>query len=217
VKNILSWATLVAVCAGLQFSPSQVAAQRSDGAPEVAILDLAYIYENHVRFKALNEEMRRDVEAAENDLKIKREELQKMIEKLEDYRRNSPEYRELEEEITRLQAKLQADVNLQKKAFMEQEARNYFTVYQEVTEAIKIYCDKHGIVLVLRFNGNPIDQENPQEVVKALNNTVLHYHKNIDITPHILAMVNKNRRPTPTIDPGTTNGGPKSKTGVKQR
>jgi Skp family chaperone for outer membrane proteins len=224
VKNILSWATLVAVCAGLQFSPSRAAAQqRSEAAPEVAILDLAYIYENHVRFKALNEEMRRDVEAAENDLKVKREELQKMIEKLEDYRRNSPEYRELEEDITRLQAKLSADVNLQKKSFMEQEARNYFTVYQEVTEAIKTYCDRHGIVLVLRFNGNPIDQEKPEEVVKALNNTVLHYHKDIDITPHILAMVNGNvnkSRPTrPTYNPGTTKGDTKPKTGVptKQR
>jgi Skp family chaperone for outer membrane proteins len=201
---------MVAVCAGVQFSPSQAAAQRLETAPQVAILDLAYIYANHVRFKELNEAMRREVMAAEEELKGNKEDLQKLVDKLDDYRRNSPEYRDLEEEITRKQAKLQADVNLQKKAFMEMEAKNYFTVYQEVTDAIKSYCEKHGILLVLRFNGDPIDADNPQEVVKALNNTVLHYHKEIDITPHILAMVNKSRKgpsnPVPPItrDPRKT-------------
>ncbi|HUY31380.1 MAG TPA: OmpH family outer membrane protein [Pirellulales bacterium] len=216
MKNILSWATLVAIGFGVQLSPSPAAAQRPEAVPQVAILDLAYIYANHVRFKAVNEDMRREVEAAENDLKASREELQKMVEKLDDYRRNSPEYRELEEEITNRQAKLGADVNLRKKNFAEQEARNYYTVFQEVTEAIKRYCDERGIVLVLRFNGDPIDSENPQEIVKALNNTVLHYHKEIDITPHILAMVNgsgKGRTTArPPINPGTAR--PDKKTGV---
>ncbi len=161
MKKILSWATVAAIGIGVSLSPSRAAAQRPEAVPQVAILDLAYIYANHVRFKAINEDMRREVEAAENDLKASREELQKMVEKLDDYRRNSPEYRELEEEITKRQAQLGADVNLRKKNFAEQEARNYYTVYQEVTEAIKRFCDERGIVLVLRFNGDPIDSENP--------------------------------------------------------
>jgi Skp family chaperone for outer membrane proteins len=218
VKKILSWATVVAIGIGVPLSPSRAAAQRPEAVPQVAILDLAYIYANHVRFKAINEDMRREVEAAENDLKASREELQKMVEKLDDYRRNSPEYRELEEEITKRQAQLGADVNLRKKNFAEQEARNYYTVYQEVTEAIKRFCDERGIVLVLRFNGDPIDSENPQEIVKALNNTVLHYHKDIDITPHILAMVNRKGGTPSSPRPKTeTTRGQTKKSGVPDR
>jgi Skp family chaperone for outer membrane proteins len=213
VKNILSWATLVAVCAGVQLSPSRAVAQRLETAPQVAILDLAYIYNNHVRFKELNEAMRREVMAAEEDLKGNKEDLQKMVDKLDDFRPNSPEYRDLEEEIAQRNAKLQADVSLRKKDFTVMEAKNYFTVYQEVNDAVKVYCDKHGILLVLRFNGDPIDADNPQEVVKALNNTVLHYHKEIDITPHILAMVNKKRSPSTGAVPQGTTQKP-NKTGV---
>jgi len=218
VKKILSWATVVAIGFGVSLSPSRAAAQRSEAAAQVAILDLAYIYANHTRFKAINEDMRREVEAAENDLKASREELQKMVEKLDDYRRNSPEYRELEEEITKRQAQLGADVNLRKKNFAEQEAQNYYVVYQEVTDAIKRYCDERGIVLVLRFNGDPIDAENPQEIVKALNGVVLHYHKDIDITPHILAMVNrKGGAQSPQIKPGTATRPGTKKSGVPER
>ncbi len=53
--------------------------------------------------------------------------------------------------------------------------------------------------------------------MKALNNTVLHYHKDIDITPHILAMVNrsdKSREPRRPINPGPADGRGKGKTGV---
>jgi len=218
VKKTLLWATVVAIGIGVSLSPSRAAAQRPEVAPPVAILDLAYIYANHVRFKAINEDMKREVEAAENDLKASREELQKMVEKLDDYRRNSPEYRELEEEITKRQAQLGADVNLRKKNFAEQEAQNYYVVYQEVTDAIKRYCDERGIVLVLRFNGDPIDSENPQEIVKALNGVVLHYHKDIDITPHILAIVNrKGGTQSPPPKQRDSARGPSKKSGVPER
>jgi Skp family chaperone for outer membrane proteins len=201
VKKYLS---LAAVVAGLSVvhaaAPPAIAQQRTTAAPQVAIIDLAYIFNNHVKFKALSDDLRRDVEAAENELKNNKTALQKLADSLEGFNRNTPEYRQLEEDITKRSADLQVQVQLQKKTFFEQEAKIYYTVYQEIMEQVKYHADKHGIVLVMRFNGDPLDENDPQGIQKELNKAVLYYNKVIDITPIILDAVNPartNRGPVP--------------------
>jgi Skp family chaperone for outer membrane proteins len=204
VKKYL-FLTIVAGLAAVHVAaPPAAAQQRSLGAQaasQIAIIDLAYIFNNHVRFKALNDELRRDVEAAEAELKNNKAALQKMADQLESYNRNTPEYRELEEEITKRSADLQVQVQLQKKTFFEKEATTYYKVYQEIMEQVRSYSDRHGILLVMRFNGDPFDENDPQGIQKELNKAVLHYNKLIDITPFILDAVNParpNARPSPT-------------------
>lgn len=200
VKKYFSLAALVAgLCVVHAAAPPAIAQQRST--PQVAIIDLAYIFNNHVKFKALSDELRRDVEAAEAELKNNKAALQKMADSLESYNRSSPEYRQLEEDIAKRSADLQVQVQLQKKEFFEKEAKIYYTVYQEIMEQVKYHSDKHGIVLVMRFNGDPLDENDPQGIQKELNKAVLYYNKMIDITPIILDAVNPpraNGRPSPT-------------------
>ncbi|HVX11742.1 MAG TPA: OmpH family outer membrane protein [Pirellulales bacterium] len=204
MKRSLSLAALVAGLSVVHFAaPSAYAQQRSSSVPQVAIIDLAYIFNNHVRFKGLSDELRRDVEAAENELKSNKQSLQKMAEQLESFNRNSPEYRQTEEDITKRSADLQVQVQLQKKSFFEREAKIYYTVYQEIMEQVKYHSDKHGIVLVMRFNGDPLDENDPQGIQKELNKAVLYYNKVIDITPIILDAVNPprgNSRPVQTTN-----------------
>ncbi|HEX3655176.1 MAG TPA: OmpH family outer membrane protein [Pirellulales bacterium] len=160
------------------------------GTPVVAILDLTYIFKNHTRFQQMSNDMRREVEAAENALKGDREAYQQLTQKLEQYKRGTPEYRALEEELAKKAAELNLQVNIQKKNFLEQEAKIYYTVYQEVIDCVKYYSDTAGVSLVLRFNGDPIDRNDPQEVLKELNKSVIYYNRSIDITPIILEKLN---------------------------
>lgn len=207
MKKYLSLAALVAgLCVASAAAPAAFAQQRST--PQVAIIDLAYIFNNHTRFKMMSDELRRDVEAAEQELKNNKAYLQKMAEKLEGFNRSSDEYRQTEEDIAKRSAELQVQVQLQKKEFFEKEAKIYYTVYQEVMEQVKYHADKHGIVLVMRFNGDPLDENDPQGIQKELNKAVLYYNKVIDITPIILDAVNPPRtgpRPTPST-PTTASG-----------
>lgn len=200
MKKYLSLAALVAGLSVVHAAaPAAIAQQRS--ASQVAIIDLAYIFNNHTRFKMMSDELRRDVEAAEAELKNNKAALQKMAENLEQYNKSAPEYRQTEEDITKRSADLQVQVQLQKKDFFEREARIYYTVYQEIMEQVKYHADKHGIVLVMRFNGDPLDENDPQGIQKELNKSVLYYNKMIDITPIILDAVNPpraNGRPGPT-------------------
>ena len=200
MKKFLSWATLVAVFAAGHVSAPEAAAQQRP-AQAVAIVDLTYIFANHVRFKALVEDMRRDVEAAEADLKASKESIEKLAENLDSFNKNSPEYKELEETFASRQAELQVKVNIQKRNFMEQEAKIYLQIYREVLDHVKYHAEKSGLSLVLRFNGDPVDGEDLQGVMQQLNRQVVYYNRTIDITPIVLDACNAasgrpNRQPT---------------------
>ena len=207
--------TAMAAGLGMVLAASPVAAEpratSAQAAPQIALVDLSYIYSNHIRFKQQQELLRHDVEAAEAELKQNKVSLQKMGEQLDQFNRNSQEYRNLEEDIAKRQADITVQVNKQKRDFFEQEAKMYYTVYQEVMEQIRYYSDKHGILLVMRFNGDPYDENDPQGLQKELNKAVLYHNKMIDITPIILDAVNPPRTNAPTRS--TINPGPAQRTG----
>jgi Skp family chaperone for outer membrane proteins len=170
----------------------------------VAILDLTYIFKNHARFQAMTDAMRLEVEAAEKNLSVERDGLQNLAKTIEQYKRGTEEYKRIEEELIKRQNDLQLKVNLQKKTFLEQEAKIYYTIYQEVLDHVRYYADQNGISLVMRFNGDPIDRNDPQEVLKELNKSVIYYHRSIDITPIILEKLNPTGRPP--VGPGGAAG-----------
>ncbi len=165
-----------------------VQAQQPQARPvgPVAILDLTYIFKNHPRFQAMTEAMRGEVDAAEKQLSVERDAMQNLAKSIEQYKRGTPEYKQIEEELIKRQNDLQLKVNLQKKTFLEQEAKIYYTIYQEVNDHVRYFADSNGVSLVLRFNGDPIDRNDPQEVLKELNKSVIYYNRAIDITPIIL-------------------------------
>jgi Skp family chaperone for outer membrane proteins len=219
VQSVNKFLCLTAFVAGVSAvhiaaPPAAAEPRTSSGqiAPQLALVDLAYIYANHVKFKAHSEDLRRDVEAAEAELKANKASLQKMADHLEEYSRNSQEFRQLEEEIAKRTAEIQVQVQKQKRDFFEQEAKMYYTVYQEIMEQVRYYADKHGVLLVMRFNGDPYDENDPQALQKELNKVVLYHNKMIDITPIILDAVNPQRPTTPPRS--TVNPGPAQRPGV---
>ena len=202
MKKFLSLAAFAAVFAASYFSAGEAAAQQRGAGSQVAIVDLTYIFANHVRFKALVEQMRHDVETAEADLKTAKEAIEKAAEKIDDFNRNSPEARQLEEELAKRQADLQVQVNIQKRNFMEQEAKIYLSIYREVLDHVKYHSERAGYKLVLRFNGDPLDGEDLQGVMQQLNRQVVYYDRTIDITPLILDACNANEgAPRPNRQP----------------
>ena len=163
----------------------------------VAILDLSYIFKEHNRFKAMTAEMRGTVQTAEKALKDERESLIQLNKSLngedQQYKRGTPEYKQLEAEVAQRQADLQAKVALKKKEFLEREAKIYYNIYREIMDEVKAYSDARGISLVMRFNGDPVDPTEPQTIIKELNKSVVYYNEAIDITPVILNAVNGRR------------------------
>lgn len=175
-----------AVClAALMAVSSALTAQAQPAAqprPTVAIIDLSYVFKNYSKFNEMTANMKRKVEGADAALKARQEELKKLAQQVDGMQLGSLERNKLEEQATKLQADIQVEVATQRKDFLREEAAIYYTIYQEVQDAIKAYCERNGIVLVMRFNGEPPDPNNPQEVMQDLNKAVVYYHRAIDIT-----------------------------------
>ena len=75
---------------------------------------------------------------------------------------------------------------------------------------VNYHATQSGGLLVLNFNGDPIDGTNPQSVIQGLNSTVLYKHPGVDITPVILDMCNRGVQLPAGFAPGsggTANGG----------
>jgi Skp family chaperone for outer membrane proteins len=157
----------------------------------IAVIDVTYILDHYSRLKQATDAFKRDMDTAEAQLKKERDAMAKKAEKLKTFKPGSPEFKSLEEELIKAESDWKLRVNRQKGEFAERDANNFLKAYQEMTAAVKVYADRNGIALVLRFNGAPIDSTNPQAVQMELSKLVMHYHKDIDITDQILAELNR--------------------------
>lgn len=180
---------------------------------QVAIIDLKYVFDNHMRFKQMTEEMRRSVQAAETDINARKDRINSLIKQLEGVKKGTPDYKQLEDEITQQKADLNALVSNTKREFMRREAKIYYIVYQEIVQEVEYFAQQNRLTLVLRFNGDPIDENDPDLVAKHLNKQVVWHHRNIDITGLILDTLNKRQGGIPAAQGGVNQPTTQPRTG----
>ena len=173
----------------------------------IALLDVPKIFKQHTRFKQLMNGMKTDFERAQADFKLKQEAIQKLAERLKDYRKGTPDYKALAEEITRRQATLAVNLRTQKEDFAQQEGEIFYKVYTEMLQVVDYYARSNGIAMVLKFNSEPADVTQPQSVVPFINKRVVWHAGNLDITPVILNELQR-RYSYPPSGPAGVNPGP---------
>jgi len=180
--------TAPAQVANRQVAPSQV------GAPRIAMLDVSYVFKNHTGFKARTASMQAEVDQARDRMKKEEETLRTMLTDLQDpekYKPGSQEYKQLEEIVARRRADLEVQLRLQNKEFAVKESGIYHAVYQEIEQEVGYFAAQSGITAVLRFNGDPVEGENPNEVLRNVNKQVIWFAQGLDITPDILERLNR--------------------------
>lgn len=205
---VLAWASGDRPAAAQQPAMAPVVAA-APGGTAIAVLDVSYVFKNHARFKTMMQQMQAQVEAAEQEVKKEREQLKQLAERLEEHRAGTPDYKQLEEQLARKQSDLNTKIQLQKKEFLQQEAKVYHTVYQEMMQEVDYYAATNGIGLVLRFNGDPVDAQKPEDVLRQINQPIIWFPKGRDITPEVLARLNR-----PAVNPGLSTPQPASRPGV---
>lgn len=162
----------------------------------VAVIDIPMVFKGHALFKRQMEDFKVEVEAAEKSIGAERDRITKMIQELsQQYKPGSPDYKVKEEEIARQQSELQVKMTLQKKDFMEKEARIYYNVYDQVKRTVAAFAERNNIALVLRYNSTEIEADNRQSVLEGINRPVI-YQNRIDITQDVLSMLNAGVPPT---------------------
>ncbi|MFM7034125.1 MAG: OmpH family outer membrane protein [Planctomycetia bacterium] len=173
-------------------SSAQTPAQAPSGGPavHVAVVDVGYIFKNHARFKGAMDKMKDEVMTAENSLKNERDRINGLMEQLKGFNVGTPEYKKLEAEIAKAQGDFNVNAQLQKKDFMDREAKVYMQVYDEVEKAVAQFAREHRIAIVHRFDGDPVDSSDRNQILRGITKPMVFHEPGIDITPDILKMLN---------------------------
>ncbi len=179
--------------------------------PRVALLDVSRIFKEHTRFKQQMEQMKLDVQAAEGQVRAKREALLKLNEQLQALQRGTPDYTRTDEALNAQQTELALSIQRSKAKFLQREAEIYYGVYQEIYQATNYFCTQNGFDMVLRFSSEEADVQRPDSVLAWINKPVVWYNANLDITGYILQDVNR----APVADNRNAPSGPASPFGAR--
>jgi Skp family chaperone for outer membrane proteins len=166
----------------------------------VAVVDITFILENYARLKQAGDKFKADVENTGKRFKGEQEALMKSAERLNALKPGSEDYKKLEEELAQKGSDLKVQASLEEKDFAERESQMYLAAYREVQNVIRVYAERNGISLVLRFNGKPVDANNRDAIRSELFKTVLYNSPSIDITDAILAEMNRGAAAPPVAN-----------------
>jgi Skp family chaperone for outer membrane proteins len=155
-------------------------------AGKTVLIDINYIFKKHARFNAMMDQLKNEADALDVQMKKEGAQLRNLEIGLQKLSPGSADYKKMEEDVTRAKADFALKVQQQRREFLMREAKAYSDAYREIEYAVDQFCQDQGILLVLKFIGDPIDEKNPDSILTGLNKPVVWYNKNLDITGYIL-------------------------------
>jgi Skp family chaperone for outer membrane proteins len=157
----------------------------------VAVVDIPYIFKNYPKFKATSDAMKKEMETIDADVKADRAKIAQMEQQRNTFNVGTPDYKKHDEELARMMAEFQLKTGKLQKDFMERQAKLYYQTYLEIAKQVDEYAKRNNIGLVLRFNGEPVDPNRREDVMRDINKQVV-VQNAIDITPDVLMLLQRN-------------------------
>ena len=197
MKRAIIWASAVVLLAGVltltnnAWSQNSPAPAASSNLPhKVGLIDMAHVFKNYEKFEALRNDLKEEITGSENKAKAMQAELVTMQNNLKGLKEGTPEYSKTEQEIVKKAAEFEGFRRSASREFLKKESQIYLQVYNETSEAVKKYADFYKYTLVIRFNREPLDTENPQNLLQGMNRQVVHHRAEDDITESVLKYLN---------------------------
>jgi Skp family chaperone for outer membrane proteins len=156
----------------------------------IAVVDISYIFKNYARFTAEIEKLKVEMEAADGQLKADRDRLVQMEQQRDTMKPGSADFKQLDEELARQKAEFSIKQGTIRRDFLEREAKVYYQTYNEVSAAVKYFAQQNNIGMVLRFNGDQIDPQQREDVMRAIMQPIV-FQNNVDITPDVLQVLTR--------------------------
>jgi len=169
--------------------PPAAASQPVVAGTSVAVIDIAFIFKNHVRFNAQMNDMKRDIEAFDAAMRDETTKVNKKQEIMQGYNPASKEFKAADEELAHLKSDFQIKVAAKRREFLELEAKVYYNIYREVEDAVTQFALQNRIQLVLRYTSDEMKADDRASVLQGVNKPVV-FQDRLDITQHILNKLN---------------------------
>ena len=217
MKTSLCYAAVAALLLSVALNAGTVQAQTAPtSAPtSAAVVDIPYIFKNHIRFQQAINDIKKDIDGYQEMLKQEQQKMRVEAEKASQYKPGTQEYKAIEERVARMKVELQLEGAKRQKDFMEQEARAYFTAYKEVEAAVGEFAVRNRVTLVLRYSGEQMDPTKRESIMQGINRFVV-YQDRLNITDLVLDMVNRGTPQPQQANGATTPARPSIPVGVRR-
>jgi Skp family chaperone for outer membrane proteins len=203
VKSSLRCAALAAILIGLGLNAPHAYGQA--GGTNVAVIDVQYIFKNHLRFQQEIEFIKKDIDGFKAWATQQQQAMQTEAKKLEQFNPGTKEYKTVEENVARMRIENQLESAKRQKDFLEREAKIYYNIYQEVERAVADFAARNRIRLVLRYSNDEMDPTKRETIMQGINRLVI-YQDRLNITDMILDMVNRGTPPAAPVNPAANIG-----------
>ena len=209
MKRTIIGASALALLAGV-LTLSGIAWSQNKEAPaaveknaphKVGLIDMAHVFKNYKKFEALREELKEEIGASEEKAKLMQGELAEMQKSMKGLNEGGPEYTKAEQIIVRKAAEFETFRRAASRDFLKKESQIYLQVYNETSAAVEKFAKYHKYTLIIRFNREELDTENPQNLLQGMNRQVVYHQAEDDITPPVLLFLNNRFAPAATTTP----------------
>ena len=178
------------------------AAAASNNAPhKVGLIDMAHVFKNYKKFESLREELKTEISESEEKAKFMQTELGEMQKTMKGLAEGGPEFTKAEQIIVKKAAEFETFRRSASRDFLKKESQIYLKVYEETSDAVKRYADFYKYTLVIRFNREELDTENPQNLLQGMNRQVVYHKPEDDITVSVLDYLNRKYTPAASAAP----------------
>ena len=182
---------------------SAAAAAATNIPHKVGLIDMAFVFKNYKKFETLREDLKVEIAQSEEQAKEMQKEIVEYQQKLKDLKEGGAEYTKLEQQAVKKAAEFENFRRQMSREFLKKESQIYLQVYNEVSRMAEKYATHFNYTLIIRFNREDLDTENPQALLQGMNRQVVYYRPNEDITTPVLESLNKRLDTTPKA-PKTT-------------
>ncbi len=155
----------------------------------VAVIDMAEVFANYDKFEDVRESLKTEIKAEG----AKAEALAKAVQALQaelqsgKYPQDTPGYLDKAVELKNAQTQLQAEQMRISQRFMKKEAELYKEIYSDVTGMVKMWCDRKGYSLVIRYKRDGVDAAKATgDILQGMNRLVVYHTPQDDITDTII-------------------------------
>ena len=210
-RLLLAFTILMGLSMTFVISPTQRAEAQGGAAAtathKVALIDMSYLFNEYDKFKDMREALKAEIQQKDAIAKQKQEQIITLTKQIKsgNFKPGSPDFEKLETQILNLQSQFQIFKKKAQRDFVLRETEIYKAVYLEVAEAVNQYATFYKYTCVIRFNRKQVsDDIDPRELVKRMNNQVIWFNKNADITDEVLKHLNDRYKPVQKTVRGNT-------------
>jgi Skp family chaperone for outer membrane proteins len=192
LKHFTLAATLL-LSAPLSVAPASAQEKPIDNPLPIGLVNIEKIAQQYKPFQSQVAAMQEEAKELQSSATLKQSELEAIRNDLRKAVQGSAEFQKLQNQFLRLDRELKAFVQEGQQKFRDKELKLSLSLHREIEQVLKPYCKAKGLRLVVRTHNGSLDEnQNPQQILQALNRGVL-YEEGLDITDDVLKLLAEKR------------------------